>query len=333
MKILITGASGFIGSHIAEEALRQGHDVWCAIRSTTSHKYLKDERLNFLELSLSDAHQMEEAFRKLGFAFDAVVHAAGATKCPTRDDFFRTNAEGTLNILNALKAADMRPRFVFVSSLSVVNGIPGEELGNPTAYGESKLKAEGYVRDSQLPYVILRPTGVYGPREKDYFIMVKSITQHSDFAIAGMEQILTFVYVDDVVQAVMLGISQPAERVCGGIYPLADGREYSSVTFSDLIIDNLAEIEGKRPWVLRIKAPLWLMSIVCTCGEMYNRLFARHNPNRLVTLNHDKYNILTQRDWRCDITVSRQKLGFNPQVQLEEGVRRTVRWYKDNKWI
>lgn len=333
MKILITGASGFIGSHIAEEALRLGHDVWCAVRKTTSRKYLQDPRLNFLEINLSDARQMESAFRQLGFGFDAVIHAAGATKCPSRDDFFRTNADGTRNILDALKAAGMRPRFVFVSSFSVVNSIPAEKLGEPTAYGESKLKAEGYVRDSQLPYVILRPTGVYGPREKDYFIMVKSITQHSDFAIAGMEQILTFVYVDDVVQAVMLSITQPEHRVCGGIYPLADGREYSSVTFSDLIIDNLAELNGKRPWVLRIKAPLWLMRIVCTCGEAYNRLFARNNPKRLVTLNKDKYNILTQRDWRCDITISRQQLGFDPQVQLEEGVRRTVRWYKENNWI
>lgn len=338
MKLLITGASGFIGSHIAEEALRQGHEVWCAIRKTTSRKYLQDSRLNFIELNLSSTEQLKDALAP--HAFDVVIHAAGATKCLTKQDFYRTNTYGTKNLIEAIQSGNSdenskgkAPRFVFVSSLSVVNSIPEEKLGEPTAYGESKLKAEEEVRKCSLPWVILRPTGVYGPRERDYFVMVKSIKQHSDFAVAGMEQILTFVYVDDVVQAVMKAATEPEEQVCGGTYALSDGREYSSVTFSDLIIENITELEGKRPWVLRIKAPLWLMRIVCWGGELYNHIFARKNPSRLITLNNDKYNILTQRDWRCDITPARTRLGYEPKVQLEEGVRRTVRWYKENKWI
>lgn len=334
MKILITGASGFIGSHIAETALRDNHEVWCGIRSTTSRRYLQDERLHFLELDLSSAEQLTDALCK--HRFDAIVHAAGATKCPTRDDFFRINTEGTSNLVHAIEATQHPSvRFVFVSSLSVVNSIPGEEMGRPTAYGESKLRAEEVVKSSQLQWVILRPTGVYGPREKDYFIMVKSITQHTDFAVAGMEQILTFVYVDDVVQAVMKSVYGDAAKVVHGTFTLSDGCEYSSVRFSDLIINSLTEINGSRPWVLRIKAPLWLMRIVCSFGELYNRIFARgkNGSKRLITLNNDKYNILTQRDWRCDISSSRKQLGFNPEVQLEEGVRRTVRWYKENNWI
>lgn len=333
MKILITGASGFIGSHLAEEALRQGHEVWCAVRKTTSRKYLKDERLNFLEINLSSAEQMAEALKP--HRFDAVVHAAGATKCPTQADFYRTNTDGTRNLVSVLEQqyADTDGfRFVFVSSLSVVNSIPEEKLGEPTAYGESKLKAEEVVRNSKLKWVVLRPTGVYGPREKDYFLMVKSIKQHTDFAVAA-EQILTFVYVDDVVQAVMLALTRPEADVIGGIYPLSDGKEYSSVTFSDLIIDNIEQLEGRRPKVLRIKAPLWLMRLVCWGGELFNRCFARNNPKRLVTLNNDKYNILTQNDWRCDISATRSQLGYEPKVQLEEGVRRTVKWYKENGWI
>lgn len=330
MKILITGASGFIGSHIAEEALRQGHDVWCAIRKTTSRQYLQDERLHFVELDLASARQMTAQLQ--GMAFDAVVHAAGATKCPTKADFFRVNTTGTANLVEALEATHdvSRLKFTFVSSLSVVNGIPGESLGKQTAYGESKLQAEAVVRKSRLRWTILRPTGVYGPREKDYFLMVKSIKQHSDFSVGYTDQILTFVYVDDVVQAVMLSLQKD---VAGGTFVLSDGGEYSSRRFSDLIIDNIAELEGSRPWVLRIKAPLWVLRVVCWCGEAYNQCFARNNAKRLVTLNNDKYNILSQRDWRCDITASRQQLGYDPKVQLEEGVRRTVKWYKDNNWI
>lgn len=336
MKLLITGASGFIGSHIAQEALNRGYEVWCAVRKTTSRRYLQDERLHFLELDLSSASQMSHALSN--HDFDAVVHAAGATKCPTKADFYRTNTDGTRNLIEALQHVGFGTdgakdrRFVFVSSLSVVNSIPEEKLGEPTAYGDSKYRAEQVVRQSNMPWVILRPTGVYGPREKDYFLMVQSIKQHTDFAV-GTGQILTFVYVDDVVQAVMLSLTRPKEYVVGGTFALSDGREYSSLTFSDLIIDNLTLLEGRRPWVVRIKAPLWLLRCVCWGGELYNQLFARGNAKRLVTLNNDKYNIISQRDWRCDISATRQRLGYDPKVQLEEGVKRTVKWYKDEGWV
>lgn len=329
MKILVTGASGFIGSHLAEALLLSGHDVWCAVRKSTSRQYLTDPRLNFIELNLSSQQQMSEALKP--HRFDAVIHAAGATKCLKKEDFFRINTDGTRNLVEVIEqqyAEDSMPRFVFVSSLSVVNSIPEEKLGEPTMYGESKFRAEQIVQQSRLPYVILRPTGVYGPREKDYFLMVKSIKQHTDFAAGYSPQILTFVYVSDVVQAIMLAMTQPAENVCGHIFALSDGEEYTSETFSDLIISSLKEIEGRKPWVLRLKAPLFILRAVCALGEAYIRL-----TGQLIALNNDKYNILSQRDWRCDISDSRRLLGYDPKVKLEEGVMNSVKWYKENKWI
>ena len=326
--VLITGASGFIGSHLAESLLENGYEVWCAVRATTSRHYLQDTRLHFLELNLSSSSQMEEALR--GKKFDVIVHAAGATKCTKKSDFYKINTEGTRNLVTAVENiyTEEKPRFILVSSLSVINSIPSEALGKPTAYGESKLKAEEVVRASSLPYVILRPTGVYGPREKDYFLMVQSIKQHSDCSVGYKPKILTFVYVSDVVQAIEKSITQPAERVLGKTFALSDGREYSSRTFSDLIIDSLEKIEGKRTWVLRIKAPLFILRAICFFGEIYIRL-----TGKLITLNNDKYNILSQRDWRCDITPAREFLGYEPKVQLEDGVMNSVKWYKDNKWI
>lgn len=308
MRVLITGASGFIGSHIADEALRQGMDVWCAVRKTSSRKYLQDSRLHFIEvqspLCLPQTDDVPE--------FDVVIHAAGATKCRNRDDFFRNNTDGTRALIESLKG---KPRFIMMSSYSV--------RYNDTAYAQSKLAAEEVVKASPLPYVILRPTGVYGPREKDYFLMVQSITQHVDFAVGYSPQIITFVYVDDVVQAVMKSISGNEADVCGRTYNLSDGEDYESRTFSDYIIEELG-----HPWCLRIKAPLFVLKAVCFCGEWYNRL-----TGSLITLNKDKYNILAQRDWRCDITDARKYLGYEPTVTLKEGTRRIVKWYKENKWI
>ena len=121
-KILVTGASGFIGSHIVEEALQQGYDVWAAVRKSSSREFLKDERIHFIELNLSSRQQLEAQLQ--GHAFDYVVHAAGATKCLHVEDFYRINTEGTKNLVNALLAVGMPlKRFVFISSLSIMGAI------------------------------------------------------------------------------------------------------------------------------------------------------------------------------------------------------------------
>jgi len=331
MKILITGASGFIGSFIVEEALRQGFDTWAAIRRSSSKEYLQDERIHFIELNLSSKEQLVEQLK--GHDFDYVVHAAGVTKCINKEDFRRINTEGTKNLVTALRELQMPLRkFVFVSSLSVFGAIreqqPYEEIRETdqplpnTAYGKSKLEAEQWL-DSQgdsFPYVILRPTGVYGPREKDYFLMVKSIVQHSDFAVGYKRQDITFVYVSDVVQAVFLALEKGQ---IGRKYFLSDGEVYQSTTFSDLIHEELG-----RPWWIRITAPVWVLRIVTFFGEYVGRM-----TGKISALNNDKYNILRQRNWRCDIEPARRELGYEPQVKLPEGVHRAVCWYKENHWI
>ena len=331
MKILITGASGFIGSFIVEEALRRGFETWAAMRKSSSKAYLQDERIHFIELNLNSKEQLVEQLK--GKNFDYVVHAAGVTKCLNKADFHRINTEGTKNLVEALLEVKMPlKRFVFVSSLSVFGAIkekmPYDEIRESdtpqpnTAYGRSKLAAEQYLDSvgSRLPYIILRPTGVYGPREKDYFIMAKSIKQHSDFAVGYQRQDITFVYVTDVVQAIFLALEKGEN---GRKYFLSDGEVYQSTTFSDLIHEELG-----RPWWIRITAPVWVLRIVTFFGEYVGRI-----TGKVTALNNDKYNILKQRNWRCDISPARKELGYDPKVQLAEGVKTTIKWYKDNKWL
>lgn len=331
MKILITGASGFIGSFIVEEALKQGFETWAAIRKSSSKEYLQDERIHFIELNLSSKAQLIEQLRP--HQFDYVVHAAGVTKCLNKADFRRINTEGTKNLVDALLDLQMPlKRFVFLSSLSVFGAIkeqlPYDEIHEDdtpkpnTEYGRSKLEAEKYIDSigSRLPYIILRPTGVYGPREKDYFMMAKSIKQHIDFAVGYQRQDITFVYVTDVVQAVFLALEKGET---GRKYFLSDGQVYQSTTFSDLIHEELG-----RPWWLRITAPVWVLRVVTFFGE-----YIGHMTGKVTALNNDKYNILRQRNWRCDIEPTRHELGFEPKVQLKEGVKTTIQWYKDHKWL
>jgi nucleoside-diphosphate-sugar epimerase len=329
MKILITGASGFIGSFIVEEALNRGFETWAAVRKSSSREWLQDERIHFIELNLSSKEQLVEQLQ--GKDFDYVVHAAGVTKCLNKADFHRINTEGTKNLADALLETGMPlKRFVFVSSLSIFGAIreqqPYEairESDTPqpnTAYGKSKLEAEKYLTTTTLPYIILRPTGVYGPREKDYFIMAKSIKQHSDFAVGYKRQDITFVYVSDVVQAVFLALEKGDN---GRKYFLSDGEVYQSTTFSDLIHEELG-----RPWWIRITAPVWVLRIVTFFGEYVGRM-----TGKVTALNNDKYNILKQRNWRCDIQPAIDELGYQPKIQLEEGVRRSIKWYKEHGWL
>ena len=329
MKILITGASGFIGSFIVEEALRQGFETWAAVRRSSSREYLQDERIHFIELNLSSKEQLVEQLR--GQEFDYVVHAAGVTKCLDKRDFHRINTEGTKNLVLALQELQMPlKRFVFVSSLSIFGAIkeqqPYDEIRETdtprpnTAYGRSKLEAEQFLATTTLPYIILRPTGVYGPREKDYFIMAKSIKQHSDFAVGYKPQDITFVYVSDVVQAVFLALEKGQT---GRKYFLSDGQVYQSTTFSDLIHEELG-----RPWWIRITAPVWVLRVVTFFGEYIGRM-----TGKVTALNNDKYNILKQRNWRCDIELAIRELGYHPEVDLKEGVRRSIKWYKENGWL
>ena len=328
-KILITGGSGFIGSFIVEEALNRNMETWVAVRSSSSRKFLQDTRIRFIELDFSS----EENLRKqlAGHKFDYVVHAAGVTKCLDKNDFFRMNTNGTANLVNVLSEPDRMPRrMVFLSSLSIFGAIreqqpykdiePTDQPKPNTAYGESKLKAERIVTESGIPSVILRPTGVYGPREQDYFMMAKSIKGHVDFAVGYKQQDITFVYVKDVVQAVFLALDRGKP---GSAYFLTDGEVYQSATFSKLIHEALG-----RPWWIRITAPVWLLRVITFFGDAI-----AHITGKISALNNDKYHILKQRNWRCNIRPAINELGFAPEYNLKKGVRETIEWYKANGWL
>ena len=334
--ILITGASGFIGSFLVERGLEAGMNVWAALRATSSRKYLTDGRTQFIELDLGHDERLRaqlKAHAEQHGPFDYVIHAAGATKCRRPENFQKTNAEGTLRLaLSLLETGALRPegRFVFLSSLSVCGPVheidfePITENDTPlpnTAYGRSKLQAERYLADVPgLNYVVLRPTGVYGPRERDYFMMAKSIRQHVDFAVGFRPQVLTFIYVADLVEAAYLALDRGPR---GAVYPLSDGRQYTSRTFSDLL---QLELGVKR--VVHVTAPLWVLWLVsCIAGKAAALL------GRTSTLNLDKYRIMRQRYWKCSIEAARRDLGYRPQWPLTRGVRAAVEWYKTEGWL
>ena len=318
MKILITGASGFVGSYLCEEALRQGHEVWAGMRTSSSRKWLKYDGLRFITLDLGDRTQLKE---QLSEAYDVVIHAAGVTKCLHTEDFYRNNYDCTRNLAKVMGENGILPRqFIYVSSLSAEG---------TSDYGMSKLQAENFLKEffstngsgtDRTRLTIFRPTGVYGPREKDYFMMVKSIKQHVDFAVGYEPQQLTFIYVMDLVRAILTAVGR---NDCRHTYNVTDSRVYSSRAFSDLIQKELG-VKG----VVHITAPLWFLKVVSTMSEWIS-----HITGKPSTLNKDKYKIMAQRDWTCDISMLTDQLGYHPQVLLDEGVKLSIEWYRKQGWI
>lgn len=314
--------------------MKRGFDVWAGVRSSSSREYLRDRRIHFLELDF--AHPDELRARLSGHKeahgkFDYIVHCAGVTKCVDKNEFERVNYLQTRCFADTLRELGMVPgQFIFISTLSVFGPVrertydPIMESDTPspnTAYGLSKLKTELYLQSiPEFPYVIFRPTGVYGPREKDYYLMAKSIRQHTDFSVGFRRQDLTFVYVKDIVQAVFLGIEKQVSRRA---YFLSDGKVYSSRAFSDLIRKELG-----NPFVIRLRCPLIVLKVVSLLAEFWAK-----RQNKTSTLNSDKYRIMKQRNWQCDITPAVRELGFSPGYDLERGVKETIAWYKDKGWL
>lgn len=329
--MLIVGAGGFIGGFIAERALAEGYETYVAVRKSTSRRYLSDPRLHFVVLDYDNAQQMREVLAQeapSARGWDCIIWNLGATKCIDPADFDRINYGYLRDFCKALRALNMRPeRFLFMSSLSALG--PGDEKGYApltsateprpnTKYGLSKIKAEMCLEaQPELPWTVFRPTGVYGPHEKDYLMMIQSIDRGIDVSMGLRRQMLTFIYVDDLVDAMFKCLAAPAQKVVHKKYIISEDRAYTQAEFRTMV----AEALGKRV-VVPVVLPMWMVYGVSVVAEKVAAMRGKTS-----TLNRDKYRIMAQRNWSCDITDAQRDFGFRVQWPLERGVRSTVAAY------
>ena len=333
-KVLVVGAGGFTGGFIVEEGLRRGYDVYAGIRESTSLKYLNGTKLRFVTFDFENPESLQRTIREVmpepEDRWDWIIYNLGATKALSFSDFSKINYDYLRTFLGALKATGKVPdRFLLMSSLSVHGPTHEKEKKKftekdvpfpNTRYGASKLKAEMLLSMEGIPYIILRPTGIYGPRDKDYFLMLKSMSKGVDFKAGFRKQMLTFIYVEDLARAVYDALERsPINEV----YLISEDKAYSQKQFRKLAAKAL----GKK-WIFPMPMPLWAVKAVSAVAEKWGVV-----RRKASTLNRDKYRIMKQRNWNVDVTKAKEGFGFNPTVDLKEGLIKAVEWYRKENWL
>jgi len=327
MWVLVTGANGFVGSHLVEHLIHNGHDVRCLIRPTSDPQYIANLPVEIYRSTLEDTHGLARACS----GTEVVLHLAGVTKAVDATQFDRVNRLGTESLLRVCKNADPPvSRFIFISSLAASGPsaglLPQDESRQPSpvsAYGRSKLDAELAVHRAAdtMSTVIIRPAAVYGPRDKDVFAYFKLAQSGWRPVLAGQgDQKASMIHVDDLCRLLLCVMEEQA--AVGQTYFASDGVLYRL----DDVLDVLSNLLGRR--TRRVTIPRSLLRAAATMGGLWSRL-----TGTAVLLNPEKLREIEQPGWTCSIDKARRELGFEPQVPLRQGLGDTATWYKEHGWL
>jgi nucleoside-diphosphate-sugar epimerase len=324
--ILVTGATGFVGSNLVEALIQKGDSVVCLVRGRSDTRFLQKLPVQMVIADLENKEALRQAVRGIRM----VYHIAGLIKAAKREDFFRTNQTGTRRILEAL--AESNPeihRFVHVSSLAAggpgsgSRGLNEADPANPISwYGESKLKSEEEARSfaNVFPVTILRPSAVYGPWDRETLLLFRMI-KHGFFFTPGRQvRHFSLIHVRDLVEACML--AGESNTRSGEVFYVSRPEIYGWEDVGRAISRAI----GKK--YIRISFPEWVAVAAGGGGDLWSSL-----TGRPATLSRQKVKELLQPYWLCDSSKAYAELKFNPRTSLEAGIRETAAWYINRGWL
>ncbi|MEO5361240.1 MAG: NAD(P)-dependent oxidoreductase [Nitrospirota bacterium] len=320
MNALVTGGTGFIGSHLVEELIRRGYNVSCLIRTKSKLHWLEGFPVSLIQ---GDCRTVEPLKDCIG-DFDYIFHLAGITKTSAVAEFYCTNSKGTSNFIEMIAKHNKKiRRFVHLSTLAAAgpckDGIPADTSAEPepvSDYGKSKLEGEQCILKfkDDVPVTIIRPPAVYGPRDKDMFIIFKMI-QHGLFPHWG-DSYYSMIYVEDLARAIV--DCAVSGKTIGNTYYLSDFNIYSNCDIANTIAEEL------NCQYLKVRVPKFLMHPIASISEK----ISRHS-----IINSDKIRELNFTHWVCNSDDAMRDFEFDPKVCLKEGIKWTANWYKIHKWL
>lgn len=329
-KILITGASGFVGNWLIKEALEKGLETYAGIRKTSSKRYLTDERINFCYVDFDDPRSLRDLVNKYGF--DYIIHNAGITRAQDNNLYYKVNSEYSYRLANISKEVlgSQLKKFVFISSIEAFGSADNTPSGvvdhsvtpSPrTTYGSSKLKGERELQKiHDLPLLVLRPTAVFGPGEKDLFAVWKTIKRFRFSPTIGDPNIkYSFVYVKDLARVV---IDSALSEMVNKSYFVSDGRIYKIKDFTGSIADSL----GVQTFGLTIPYPLLESAVGIT--KLYDKLTGSKS-----LLNDEQLAKMKAKSWDCDISDLVKDLNYQAKYNLASGISETTEWYIKEGWL
>ena len=330
--LILTGATGFTGRFLVKEALKRNYKITALVRASSNTDFLRENGISILVVDFSDKEALSKILNELKNKIgkpSLIIHNAGVTKALRKSEYELNNTVFTENFVEALRRADFIPeRFIYTSSIAALG--PGNpETLKPIAeegdyhpvtyYGKSKKSTELYLKTkSDFPWIIIRPTAVYGPGDGDTLKLFKSIKNGFEISITKNVQHLSFIYVEDMAKAYfeVAGNSQFNE-----IYNLSDGNFYTQKQLSNYIEKAM----NKKPVKLTISP--FLLKTVAVISELGNRV-----SGKVSILTRDKVNELIKTNWKTDSSKI-QSLGFHAETNLETGIYKTYNWYKEHGWI
>lgn len=328
MKALVTGATGFIGSHVAEMLGNDGFDVVCLMRKSSKNKWLDDSKYKFVEADISNKNSLKNILKDVDYVF----HVAGLNFAKNKDDYQKVNYLGTNNLLEAVyEFSPNIKRFVYVSSQTASG--PAESLAHPTteeslrkpvtAYGLSKKLGEDAVLSykGKLPVTILKPPAVFGPRDTAIF----SLFQLMNFGLAAhfglSRKYVSLIHVTDLAR----GIVQAArsEATVNETYFLTNDEFYHWD-----YISHVFKVQLNKLFYMKIKIPDPVVMSIGILNEKIFGLFGVHPK-----FDRDKAIDFTRQFWICSADKAKRDFDFRQHLSFEDAVKLTFEWYKENKWL
>ncbi|MCZ2101818.1 MAG: NAD(P)-dependent oxidoreductase [Chitinophagales bacterium] len=328
LKILITGANGFIGRHLVEAAGQQGLKVYAGVRKGSNIEMLEKLDCTCTFLDYNDIDSLASVLETI--RPDYIIHNAGLTRSPEYSEYIQVNKMYLVHIVEAIRKSTIPlKKLLFVSSLAAYgpadfqpNGIVKHDADpHPvTQYGRSKQEAEVWLKQqTDIPYNIVRPSAVYGPGEKDLLNVFQMVKKGINATAGFGEQKLTFIYVKDLVQLMLLATLTPLTHRA---YFGTDGQIYGAKDFPGAIAKSL----GKK--VVTVHLPVFIVKIGAWISEGIGKITGKYP-----TLYVERVNEIKAKNWSCDVANLEQDLNFKPRYTLQEAIDETTAWYQHHHWI